>query len=113
MVAGAAAYAVSQDDTIKPRLDLVRRVAVFGLRRAEARGLDLADPPGAHPALFATERRGRMSDDVITAAFCTARDAARLPGELDLHCPRHSYVTHQLAGLDVVGHLSEMDKDFI
>ncbi|MFG2044962.1 tyrosine-type recombinase/integrase [Dactylosporangium sp. NPDC048998] len=50
--------------------------------------------PGAHPALFVTERRGRVSKGIINRAFCTARDTAGLPDELDLHCLRHSYVTH-------------------
>jgi site-specific recombinase XerD len=50
--------------------------------------------PGAHPALWITERRGRVSNRVLNEAFATARDAAGLPAELDLHCLRHSYVTH-------------------
>jgi site-specific recombinase XerD len=50
--------------------------------------------PGAHPAIFVTERRGRLTDRAANFAFCAARDAAGLPDELDLHCLRHSYVTH-------------------
>ena len=50
--------------------------------------------PGAHPALFITERRGRVSLRSVNDAFATARDAAGLDPELDLHCLRHSYVTH-------------------
>ncbi|TWF82213.1 phage integrase family protein [Pseudonocardia hierapolitana] len=50
--------------------------------------------PGGHPALFTTERRGRMSMRGINDAFVAARDAAGLDGVLDLHCLRHSYVTH-------------------
>jgi len=50
--------------------------------------------PGAHPALWMTERRGRVSNRVLNEAFAAARDAAGLPVELDLHCLRHSYVTH-------------------
>jgi site-specific recombinase XerD len=50
--------------------------------------------PAAHPALWMTERRGRMSVRALNHAFATARDAAGLPDELDLHCLRHSYVTH-------------------
>ena len=30
----------------------------------------------------------------IDDAFATASKAAGLPGELDLHCLRHSYITH-------------------
>lgn len=50
--------------------------------------------PAAHPALWMTERCGRMSVRAVNHAFATARDAAGLPDELDLHCLRHSYVTH-------------------
>lgn len=50
--------------------------------------------PGRHPALFVTERRGRLSRRSINEAFETARVAAGIDPELDLHCLRHSYVTH-------------------
>jgi site-specific recombinase XerD len=50
--------------------------------------------PGQHPALFITERRGRMSLRSINDAFTAARGAADLDPALDLHCLRHSYVTH-------------------
>jgi integrase/recombinase XerD len=50
--------------------------------------------PGAHPALWVTERRGRLSRRAANEAFESARAAAGLPGELDLHSLRHSYVTH-------------------
>jgi len=50
--------------------------------------------PGAHSALWVTERRGRMSYRAVNEAFQTARDAAGLSKELDLHSLRHSYVTH-------------------
>jgi site-specific recombinase XerD len=50
--------------------------------------------PGRHPALWMTERRGRVSLRSVNAAFTTARDAAGLDSALDLHCLRHSYVTH-------------------
>lgn len=49
---------------------------------------------GAHPALWVTERASRMSTRRINEAFTTARESAGLPSELDLHCLRHSYVTH-------------------
>jgi site-specific recombinase XerD len=50
--------------------------------------------PGQHPALWVTERRSRVSGHGLDRAFETARQAAGLPEELDLHCLRHSYVTH-------------------
>jgi site-specific recombinase XerD len=50
--------------------------------------------PGNHPALWVTERRGRLSRRALNEAFVEARDAAGLDPVLDLHCLRHSYVTH-------------------
>jgi integrase/recombinase XerD len=50
--------------------------------------------PGAHPALWVTERCGRLSRRGINEAFEQARADAGLPTELDLHSLRHSYVTH-------------------
>ena len=47
-----------------------------------------------HPALWVTERRGRLSRRAINEAFEEARDAAGLDPVLDLHCLRHSYITH-------------------
>ena len=41
-----------------------------------------------------TERCGRMSRRAINEAFEEARGAAGLDPVLDLHCLRHSYVTH-------------------
>lgn len=48
----------------------------------------------AHPALWITERGCRMSKRRLNTTFTEARDLAGLPAELDLHCLRHSYVTH-------------------
>lgn len=131
---------------------LLKTVYAYGLRRREARGLDLADlrrspkasqygqygalfvrwgkasggspprrrtvltvpemdwivevlddwvsrirpllRPGALPAVWVTERAGRISLRSVNEAFELARSAAGLPVELDLHCLRHSYVTH-------------------
>ncbi len=50
--------------------------------------------PGRHPALWVTERVGRVSPRSINDAFVTARKDAGLDEDLDLHCLRHSYVTH-------------------
>jgi integrase/recombinase XerC len=50
--------------------------------------------PGQHPALWVTERRSRLSTRSVNEAFAAARDAAGLDLALDLHCLRHSYVTH-------------------
>lgn len=45
-------------------------------------------------ALWLTERGSRISTRVANEAFVAARDAAGLDASLDLHCLRHSYVTH-------------------
>ncbi|MFV8165249.1 tyrosine-type recombinase/integrase [Mycobacterium sp. 134] len=50
--------------------------------------------PANHPALWVTERRGRLSPRSINEAFVEAREAAGLDVHLDPHCLRHSYVTH-------------------
>lgn len=50
--------------------------------------------PGDHPALWVTERRGRISRRAANEAFEAARGSAGLAPELDLHALRHSYVTH-------------------
>ncbi len=48
----------------------------------------------AHPAVGGDRTRDRMSLRRINEAFTAARDAAGLDPSLDLHCLRHSYVTH-------------------
>ncbi|WP_346346804.1 tyrosine-type recombinase/integrase [Streptomyces sp. SID161] len=50
--------------------------------------------PGRHPALWVTERVGRLSSRSINEAFVTARDDAGLDEDLDLHCLWRSYITH-------------------
>lgn len=50
--------------------------------------------PGKHPAMWVTERCGRMSRRRLNRAFEIVRDLADLPAELDLHSLRHSFVTH-------------------
>jgi integrase/recombinase XerD len=49
---------------------------------------------GDHPALWVTERCGRLSRRGANEAFTTAREAAGLPAELDLHSLRHSMIAH-------------------
>ncbi len=74
-----------------PEMDWV--VDVLGQWTGEVRG---QFSPGAHPAVWVTERRGRVSVRLLDEAFSEARDLAGLPAELDLHCLRHSYITHLL-----------------
>jgi site-specific recombinase XerD len=50
--------------------------------------------PGAIGALWVTERRSRLSMRGLNEAFATTRAMAGLDPDLDLHCLRHSYVTH-------------------
>ncbi|MGW7344996.1 tyrosine-type recombinase/integrase [Streptomyces sp. NPDC054854] len=50
--------------------------------------------PDRHPALWVTERVGRMSPRSINEAFVAGRRDAGLDEDLDLHCLRHSYITH-------------------
>lgn len=53
------------------------------------------DYPGqSGPALWPTERGGRVSVDYLTRRFATWRDDLGLPAALHPHCLRHSYVTH-------------------
>ena len=47
-----------------------------------------------HPALWVTERGGRIRPPEINARFDAYRDALGLPAALVVHCLRHSYVTH-------------------
>jgi site-specific recombinase XerD len=48
-----------------------------------------------HPALWVTERGGRVQPPEINARFESYRDALKLPKTLVPHSLRHSYVTHQ------------------
>ena len=52
--------------------------------------------PGAHPALWMTERAGRVQVSRLDENFAEIRAAAGLPDELTLHSLRHSYITHLL-----------------
>jgi integrase/recombinase XerC len=49
---------------------------------------------GEHPALWLTERGGRVKPVEINARFAAYRDALGLPDALTPHSFRHSYVTH-------------------
>jgi site-specific recombinase XerD len=48
----------------------------------------------SHPALWLTERGGRISPRSVDERFASWRGAAGLPAELSVHCLRHSYVSH-------------------
>jgi len=48
----------------------------------------------SHPALWLTERGERISARSVDERFAAWRAAAGLPGELSVHCLRHSYVSH-------------------
>jgi site-specific recombinase XerD len=47
-----------------------------------------------HPALWLTERGGRVKSPYVSERFATYRDQIGLPRELTPHGLRHSYVTH-------------------
>ena len=47
-----------------------------------------------HPALWVTERGGRVKPAEINARFTAYRDALGLPRALTVHSERHAYVTH-------------------
>lgn len=48
----------------------------------------------SHPALWLTERAGRLSVRAVNERFAAYRVALGLPEGLDLHSLRHAYVTH-------------------
>lgn len=47
-----------------------------------------------HPAVWLTERSGRISTRQVDDRFAFFRAAAGLPAELSIHCLRHSYISH-------------------
>jgi integrase/recombinase XerC len=47
-----------------------------------------------HPAVWLTERGGRISVRHVDDRFAQFRVAAGLPSELSVHCLRHSWVSH-------------------
>lgn len=76
-----------------------RAVATVMPWAAEALGQYLAEVRGCygvsgHPAVWLTERGGRISPRHIDDRFKLWRGRAGLPAELSVHCLRHSYVSH-------------------
>jgi len=49
-----------------------------------------------HPAIWVTERGGRVQRREIEHRFATYRDELKMSEALTPHCLRHSYVTHQI-----------------
>jgi integrase/recombinase XerC len=49
-----------------------------------------------HPAVWVTERGGRLAPREIEERFAAYRDALGLAKELTPHCLRHSHVSHQV-----------------
>jgi len=47
-----------------------------------------------HPAVWLTERGGRISARQVDDRFAQPRGLAGLPDDLSVHCLRHSYVSH-------------------
>lgn len=52
--------------------------------------------PGEHPALWVTERKGRVQLPRLDENFAEIRELAGVDPAITLHCLRHSYVTHLL-----------------
>ncbi|TVL87383.1 site-specific integrase [Streptomyces sp. SAJ15] len=50
--------------------------------------------PARHPALWVSERCGRLGVRRLDEVFAAIREHADLPADLDLHCLRHTYITH-------------------
>ena len=76
-----------------------RAVATVMPWAAEALGQYLDDVRprygcGHHPAVWLTERGGRISPRQIDDRFGQLRGLAGLPADLSVHCLRHSYVSH-------------------
>ena len=63
-------------------------------RRSVAAVMPWAGEVLEHPAVWLTERGGRISPRQVDDRFALWRTAAGLPRELSVHCLRHSYVSH-------------------
>jgi site-specific recombinase XerC len=50
--------------------------------------------PGPHPAMWVSERGGRIAARTLNDRFAAYRAELGFPEVLDLHALRHSYVTH-------------------
>ncbi|MGW6263466.1 IS30 family transposase [Streptomyces sp. NPDC055085] len=58
------------------------------------RSCESASEPKEHLAVILTGATTRLSPRSLNEAFVTARDDAGIDEDLDLHCLRHSYITH-------------------
>jgi site-specific recombinase XerD len=70
--------------------------AAEALEQYVAQVRPLHGEPARGPALWLTERGGRISPRRIDERFAAWRAAAGLPSDLSVHCLRHSYVSHQI-----------------
>jgi integrase/recombinase XerC len=79
-----------------PRRRAVASVFVWAVEALEQYRTEVRPQYGcsAHPAVWLTERGGRISTRQIDDRFAFYRAAAGLPAELSVHCLRHSYVSH-------------------
>jgi integrase/recombinase XerC len=79
-----------------PRRRAVASVFVWAVEALEQYLTEVRPQYGcsAHPAVWLTERGGRISTRRIDDRFAFYRAVAGLPAELSVHCLRHSYVSH-------------------